>query len=218
MVDPIVQSAADTLSSLEPLAGLGFAVGLAYLGLNPFRYRKIIEDNARNRLSELPDPSDRVSELEHFKWLRWIAGEKSESPGHTFGVTYGLLFRKQADVIVVASLVFLAALTLILGVALKIQIFQWASWFAQPRVVVVIFVALIFALILPFGLIVAGRRCVGAGIVRADTCKRQILLALQSDVRAVRPPPDPPATTGAIRRGSHRFYGPIRRPSGDTDQ
>jgi hypothetical protein len=66
------------LPLLEPLAGVAFAINLAYLNLERFRYRRLIREQAKAQYAHLREKEyfDAISDLKEVQMLRDLSGLK----------------------------------------------------------------------------------------------------------------------------------------------
>jgi hypothetical protein len=126
------------ISDLEPLAGAGFAMCLAYLALDRFRYRTEIERAANAALGTLdkegdgtPDPPPSLENNDQVLELKWLARKNCNGfkPNHPWLWAYSVAFRNEVDVFVAAVLAFASASVLTFGVALKIKRWPFAAEF-----------------------------------------------------------------------------------------
>ena len=76
------------VSAIEPMATLGVAVCLAYLGLDPFRYRAKIARSASTALADIKDPSVHLQGFDHYKWLSWLAELKTVKAQGNFSLPF----------------------------------------------------------------------------------------------------------------------------------
>lgn len=174
---------------LEPIAGAGLAVSLAYLALDRFRYRDSVENHASDKRRQFASANDDDT-MEVVKDLRWLC--RAECNGHTprgFGANfYHYIFRNKADEIVIATLAALAGFTLITGVGLSSKTWPWASFLDGPSVSTFLFYACASAIVLPALAVLCGRRSVKWGKGFADHCGTEISKIHQRSARAASVP------------------------------
>lgn len=177
------------LPLLEPMAGAGLAVSLAYLALDRFRYRDAVEDHANGKNKQFESENDNDT-VEVVKDLQWLC--RSECNGHTprgFGANfYHYVFRNKADEFVMAALSALSGFTLVTGVALTTGIWDWPAYIDNSTVATALFFACFGAILLPAVSVMCGRRCVRWGHEFANHCEREINKIHQAAARSAAVP------------------------------
>lgn len=114
------------LSELEPLFGASFAINLAYLNLNQFRYRDVIAAKAKLKLSDAPST---VHSTQWFKEIQSLADQtdgnetKLRLPATPWGWIYRPLFHWRFDKIFSVAFTAISAVYLYLGVAHSVGMF-----------------------------------------------------------------------------------------------
>ena len=184
--------------NLEPIAGAGLAVTLAYLALDRFRYRQLIETAGERVFAVFQKNGHGVTideALEALNDLKWLC--RKECNGHMprgFGpMFYGWSFRRQADELIISVLAVLSALTLISGVALNAGIWSWVTVLNSQLIVGFLFYSCSSAIIFPAAMVLCGRRCVDWGKKFADHCEDQINKIMKNSARAASAPAATPA-------------------------
>lgn len=181
------------IPQLEPLAGSGLAVSLAYLALERFRYRDAVERYASEL--KVQYKSEGEDTVEVVKDLQWLC--RQDCNGHTprgaAASFYHYAFRNKADEVAIAAFALIAGMTLIAGVALNLKYFWWLPYLEHPSIISFLFFCCSCALLLPAISVLCGRRCVAWGRDFAHHCETEInKIHKQSALNA--PIPDvPPA-------------------------
>lgn len=185
------------LTTLEPIAGAGFAMSLAYLALDRFRYREVLEKAARDALSTLdtegdgtPDPPLQIENNDQYLELKWLAhidcnGFKPTTPW--FHV-YDWVYRDEDDVFFVSIFAFLSAFLLVVGVARGIMLWPIFEFLNKPILLTAGFYACVIAIVMPPVLVKLGRHIMELGKQRASHLEGQINDVLKLRVPATRRP------------------------------
>ncbi|WP_140420527.1 hypothetical protein [Novosphingobium sp. B 225] len=196
MTDPV-----SFLPLLEPMAGAGLAVSLAYLALDRFRYRDAVETHANEKNRQFSSANDEDT-VEVVKDLQWLC--RSPCNGHTprgFGANfYHYVYRNKADEFVMAALAAISGFTLIAGVGLTTNLWVWVANIDTKNVATFLFYCSSFAIIFPALAVLCGRRCVKWGMGFANHCEREITKIHQAAARAAAVPKDPATMNELIRR------------------
>lgn len=188
--------AAQQVSALEPIAGAGLAINLAYLALDRFRYRMQIEPHAEEACCELDkkDKDGAFAELDQVRELHWLARRQAKpevlpfKPSSRGAHAYHVVFRHHWDIYFVVAGALLCGFTLSLGVALSLN--RWL-YFA-PHVSVfstgLLFYGCLLLGTVPAGCVWLGRKCVAWGRSRVRHCKEQFAVAIRSGAREIEAP------------------------------
>lgn len=222
--------AASLIIGLEPLAGAGLAINLAYLALNRFRYRDEIEPAAEKKcLKNDEDGSfDGFDDLDAVKELKWLARRETSDafvPRGRAAMVYRYMYRKHQDIYFTAGATALCAFTLVTGVALNVGRWAWSAVLTNPPIPGIMFYGCLLAVLVPVALVVMGRRCARWGKNRIEYCTAQVAISLGALAYSARPPElssDASAIgpTPARRRRPSRIYDPSTRtlrPRGDAE-
>lgn len=191
-----------TLASLEPIAGAGLAVTLAYLALDRFRYRNAVESCAKEYHKKYENDSElgKLKDLDVLNELRWL----HRSDGNDFkpvgfhGTLYSAVFRKHLDVFIISALAVLAGFTLICGVALQIGTWSWLGWAGQSWAIQLFFYVCAAAIALPSISVLGGRSCKNWGVKRAQHCDGQVAKYQQAGAKRASAPDTEAARTSRI--------------------
>ena len=188
------------LGTIEPLAGAGFAMSLAYLALDRFRYRKDIEYSAHKALEKYDAEGDGTPDLpsallknEIVNELQWLCRKSCNgyTPKGSQIVLYRYLFRRQFDVGLITVLGAMSALTLALGVAFGLSRWQVLVTLDKPTAVGLFFYICFFAMAVPPFAIAAGRYITKWCVKRAGELDQQIAAMMTLGVDQVQAPPLP---------------------------
>lgn len=158
------------LGALEPLCGGALALCLAYLALDRFRYRSLIQQTAASKLTEDCYKTDGINQTTPFKTLAWLAGpiappecldEKiAEAPSGLYPSLYAYLFKKPADEILIVLFSLITFFILIAGVCENANVWPGLVWLVSLLDFGYILSAMIVACVAPVLLVLAGRSCV----------------------------------------------------------
>ena len=184
------------IADLEPIAGAGLAVTLAYLALDRFRYRHLIETAGEKVFAVFEKNGGGLNideALEVLNDLKWLC--RKDCNGHTprgFGPSfYRFSFSKQADEIIISLLSVLSAITLLSGVAFKVGFWSWATALNSSFMVGMLFYSCSLAIVFPAAMVLCGRRCVRWGKEFAEHCEDQINKIMKNSARAAAAPAAP---------------------------
>ena len=198
--------AAIGLAAIEPLAGAGFAMSLAYLALDRFRYRKEIETYAKKALDKYDAEGDGTPDLppalmknETVNELQWLCRKQCNgyAPKGVKIAFYRFLYRKQGDVVTITALGAIAAAALAIGVALGLSRWQRFTALDDPVFVGIFFYICLFAMALPPLSIALGRHLTKWCIERASVLDKQIADIMALGVSQAQAPPLPQGPTQA---------------------
>jgi hypothetical protein len=160
---------------IEPVAGAGLAVSLAYLALDRFRYRDDVERYAQNKKTLLANEGD-ADTLEVVNDLRWLCREdcNGHTPRGSLAHFYHYVFRSKADEVLIALSALWAAFTLAAGVAFNLGTWDFLLVLNRPPIANSMFAGCLFALGFPAFAVLCGRKCVTWGKSFADHCESEI--------------------------------------------
>lgn len=187
------------ITALEPIAGAGLAINVAYLALNRFRYRAEIEPAAERTCSQNEEQTfDGFHDLDAVKELKWLARrEKSEVfvPRGKGALAYRYVFRKHQDVALCLVAAFVCLFTLTTGVALAVGRWEWAKTLLLPGIPGILFYGCLLSMLVPAVLVPLGRKCAAWGKKRIEYCSKQVAISLGNLAQAARLPEglEPPA-------------------------
>lgn len=176
MVDQTcIADAACQIQALEPVAGAALAINLAYLALDRFRYKNLIQEYASAKLSPDEIHTDtRLHGTTSFKVLCWMAGPRAPRICQTIKLDrrptgflasayhWLFLFWGGLDEYLAVAAALWSYLTVLVGVAYAIGAFKgfvglWTYIFSAPASLT----CLALATLLPVVFVVIGRSCVG---------------------------------------------------------
>jgi hypothetical protein len=172
-----------TLAVIEPLAGAGFAMSLAYLALDRFRYRTQIEAASRTALEKYDSEGDGTPDLppsllgnETVNELKWLCRKNCNGyvPKGWQITLYRCFFRRHTDVFAIVALGALSAFALSSGVALNLSRWAWFNGINNPVGAAIFFYFCLCALVVPPLLIWVGRYLSKWGAQRAIELDEQI--------------------------------------------
>lgn len=160
------------LAKLEPVLGIVFALNLAYIGLQRFRYRENIKKHVQTRLNELKDIPDQHCDTDWYKQILRLANleqndgdsleikSQEKMPSEIWAKCYVWIYENHRDRAAVVMAACACAALLFLGVAHEIPYLNWSR---SPFTINYIhywlwFVA--FLGFLPIGFVLLGRRVV----------------------------------------------------------
>lgn len=186
-------SLASLLPNLEPILGAAFALNLAYIGLERFRYRKKIREYARVTMGDLAvNPPSHFPTTSVYKSVHRLANlgdnerklfQKSKNgdlTGKWSGV-YEYLFECHQDRGLAVAAAFLSVAGLTLGVAHNIGI-TWLDWAFSTDWISYWFWLNVFFLALPVTLVGLGRYAVAGAQTFADKQVFDLTAMLQKKV------------------------------------
>jgi hypothetical protein len=181
-----------TLSALEPLAGAGVAIGLAYLALERFRYRRDVEAEA-TKLHEKYEKDSKLNAelgLEQLNELRWFCRTSCNgySPKGWQATVYSVFFRSHGDVFIIAGLTAMSAAIMVVGVAGAAEIMPQVT---SRFMINVGFIVCMLAMAVPGVSVLTGRRNRFWAMARARECDHQVVIALQLSAREAEAPEAP---------------------------
>ena len=204
--------AIELITGLEPIAGAGLAINVAYLALDRFRYRRRIEPVAEEKcvLNDEQDAFEGFHDLDPVKELKWLArrvSSKDYVPRGRAAAAYRYGFRKHQDIFFAGSAASMCAFTVATGVALSVGRWEWAHFLTISPFPGVLFYACLASMIIPVGVVLAGRRCANWGRERIEHCTNQVAISLGNLAKQAQPPvgverrePLPPAPRPAGSR------------------
>ncbi|MEQ1726071.1 MAG: hypothetical protein ABL882_09120 [Sphingopyxis sp.] len=185
------------LSSIEPVAGAGFAMALAYLALDRFRYREKIEGAARHALEKYDAEGDGTPDLppslkgnETVNELQWLCRKDCNgfTPKGLQIWLYRAIFRRNFDVFIVVFLGAMSGLALSSGVAISIGTWGWLGCFNTPWGTFVMFYICLLSLAVPPFSVWIGRYLAKWGGVRANQLDGQIAEIMKLRAGQTQPP------------------------------
>lgn len=202
---------------LEPLAGSGLAVSLAYLALERFRYRDAVERYAKDKSGRLrnEDESDTVEVVKDLQWLC-----RDDCNGHTprglWANLYHYSFRNKADEFLISVLACISGLTLVSGVAMNVGLWSWVSIFEARWISTLLFYSCFAALLIPASSVLFGRKCVSWCREFADHCEDEITKIHRRSARSASVPTLPRGTDqGEAERAMRRSLWEAQRRKRD---
>jgi len=202
------------ITGLEPLAGAGLAINLAYLALDRFRYRGQIEPVAERKCSKNDEEGsfDGFHDLDAVKELKWLARRETSEvfvPRGRGAIVYRYMFRKHQDVYFSIGAASICAFTLASGVALNVGRWQWSNLLLNPPIPGTLFYSCLLAVIIPATFVVLGRKCASWGADRIEYCTSQVAISLGALAQSARAPQvEPPPAQAAPRAGPSLVYDP----------
>jgi hypothetical protein len=181
------------ITGLEPLAGAGFAINLAYLALNRFRYRSEIEPAAEKKCLKNDEEGsfEGFQELDAVKELKWLARRKASGvfvPKGRAAMVYRHVYRKHQDIYFTAGAATLCAFTLAAGVAMNVGRWSWAHFLTYKPLPGLLFYGCLAAVLVPVALVLMGRRCAKWGKDRIEYCTAQVAISLGALASSAEPP------------------------------
>jgi hypothetical protein len=188
------------LSDIEPIAGAGFAMCLAYLALDRFRYRNEVESSAQSALATLdkegdgqPDPPQSIANNDAMLELKWLARLNCNgfSPQHPWAWVYATIFRREIDVYATIILAAIAAFCLAAGVAEEIKIWDELSYLSTMPILGIAFYVCLISIIIPPVMVYFGRFIMHWSARRTRHLEGQLVELLRDRVSRVLPPPIP---------------------------
>lgn len=195
------------LGAIEPLAGAGFAMSLAYLALDRFRYRKEIESAAKRALDKYDAEGDGTPDLppalmtnETVNELQWLCRKQCNgyAPKGLNIALYRYLYRKQGDVFTITVLGAMSAVALAAGVAFSLSRWQSIKILDKPLSIGILFYVCFFAMALPPLSIALGRHLTKWCIGRSTTLDQQIAAIMTIGVDQAQAPPLPHGPAQAL--------------------
>ena len=183
------------LPLLEPLAGSSFAINLAYLFLERFRYRQNIRSQAQSLYDVLSNTAyfDNIEHLGEVELLRELSGlrdndnmgndplgeaEESEPAERDISVTeriYKIIFKHHWDMKICRTLTVLSAVLLYFGVMHSVERHAYlAPMFNEPWEAHLWGEILLASLVLPLALVITGNWMVGKLKKKATKAYRQM--------------------------------------------
>ena len=176
-------------ATLEPIAGAGLAISLAYLALERFRYRRDVE-TVSSVLHEKYENDAQLGEdqtLEHLQELKWLCRRpcNGHSPSGAWAWFYGVFFRRHFDIWLVTLLAVMSAFILVQGVAGLIGV---TAKFTYGPALKLAFLFCFLAMSIPGGAVLLGRWTRAKAIERAHKCDDQIAHALKISAKEAQPP------------------------------
>jgi hypothetical protein len=183
------------LPLLEPVAGLGLALGLAYLNLEKFRYRSQIRDKALKALEQLkvngstPEIFGNSPAYARIKTLAALPDnnendqarqQKANVPDGFWNKTYRHLFEFHKDKNIVIFTSVASAVVLIVGVALQVGQLTFLECIFSPSIVKILFWVLAFSVMFPMALVRAGNKVVESmwKLIDSDTKELNVPLVV----------------------------------------
>ena len=181
------------IAALEPIAGAGLAINLAYLALDPFRYRHKIEPAAEkacenNDSQQVMEDFHNLDAVKELKWLARRITSKAHNPTGRNATIYRYMFRQHVDVWLCAAATVFCGFVLVAGVAATLRRWAWLDLLAGPPISAVMFYLCILALAYPPVCVWLGRKCVTWGSWRIRNCTDQIGIYLKPGAAAARVP------------------------------
>lgn len=156
--------------------GISFALNLAYIGLQRFRYRETIKQHATQKLEELSDIPEQTCETDWYKQiLRLRALEKNDGseernnapekmPSEIWAHLYVALYEKHLDKKIVECVAFICASLIFLGVAHQLAHLSFSRFvFSEGYIVYWFWLIAVFAA-LPVCLVAIGRFVVNGAL------------------------------------------------------
>lgn len=190
------------IGDIEPIAGAGFAMCLAYLALDRFRYRTEVEKAAQSALATLdkegdgtPDPPEAIANNDAMLELKWFARHDCNGfrPQHPWTWVYSAIYRRETDKWTIISLAVLAAFVLLSGVGAKIATWLWSSAITGEGSLGFWFYICLACIVVPPLSVGIGRHVMEWCQRRSKHLESQILILLKDRVSSVVAPPIPPA-------------------------
>ncbi len=208
---------ASQLPKLEPLAGAGLAVNLAYLNLERFRYGKVIRSYATEKLDrfnrdfkfsggQLLGFVAHLASLPDHDGFRWpwskspVPVESAKWPNEPPAVTYRRLFQHHFDVVAAALMAAACGGLLSLGVAHDIDYLDSVSCgFAGGWADFVLYL-LVLCMVVPLFMVRRGDRCVRWAKGKVDENLSEVIgIIMQREAQALSSQNPPPATPPTSR-------------------
>lgn len=180
-----IETVAPTLHNLEPVATAGLAITLAYLALDRFRYRSVVETVAAKTRAEIGDAMERERVLDPWNELRWLCRDDaaSHSPIGFLANSYNLFYRNSLDVRIIAAGCLVCFLTLSIGAGLEVGAVPFLDFLNKPRWLIACFWVCVVSAVLPIASIGFGRKCSSWGSSRCRHLKRQLESVMQRDAQ-----------------------------------
>ena len=202
-------NAVSMLPHLEPLAGAGLGVNLAYLALERFRHREAIRKYAQEKLAPLQNKDDASiigsSQYRHVKWLASLPNNEpapaASKVGHTDNQDSSLItgawksvykfgFSNHLDRRIAKAFVGVASLVLFFIAAEQINLFSLGStiWIEGSVGIVIGFGVLVVSFLWPLLCIWAGKKVVDWGRLSSEQCIRELLEILKKEPKTAQVP------------------------------
>lgn len=187
------------LPDLEPILGCSFALNLAYIGLQRFRYRRDIRDYANTELGDLAiNPPENCIDTSLYKSVVRLSSlgndrkifRKSEQNADLSGFwsfIYECYFECHQDRILTIASASISAALLSLGVAHNIGVSWFSSYFSDSNIFYW-YLLVNFILILPVASVVAGWYTVSGAKSFAAKQIVDLKLVMQTKVTEARVP------------------------------
>lgn len=188
---------------LEPIAGAGLAVSLAYLALDRFRYRDSVERYAINKHQNLlAEGQGEEDTVEVVKDLQWLC--RKDCNGHIprgFGASfYHYFFRNKLDEFLIAFLGLVAGAALVSGVAINLGRWWIITMIDSQWLSGLLFYGCVAALGVPAIAVLCGRRSVAWGHRFANHCEGEIGKIHKQSAKAASVPSLTPEQKEMVRR------------------
>lgn len=206
-MEPAVTS---LLSELEPILGISFALNLAYIGLQRFRYRETIKKHAAQKLDELSDIPTQTCETDWYKQiLRLRALEKNDGsddantapekmPSEVWAHLYVALYEKHLDKKIVEGVAFICACLIFLGVAHELEHLSFTRpAFSSDYIVYWFWLVAIFA-VLPVCFVGVGRFVVNGALDFVNHSIKNLKKTFQRQAQEAKIEPLPDLTGTAL--------------------
>lgn len=202
------------LGKLEPLAGLSFAVNLAYLNLRRWRYKEHVKEIAREAVDDLSSKhtnGENYQHLSQYNALMYLTEDDHKKEKLPFFLkVFHKTFGVELDIILVASSCVAAFVILCLGVMADIHmgeaLLPFASYTSAQRA----FCLLIFTFAVPVFFVWLGRNLVFHMNKFVGECADEIAQLYESKISEIRLPEGPPNKPGP--QGLPRLQGPPPKP------
>ncbi len=193
------------LPKLEPIAGGGLAINLAYLNLRRFRYRSQIRDHAKKEVISLAnDKGEYHPKLVANHWFQQVqrfahlkdndeilpvpalpdtSQTAVKMPDGFWGTIYRYIFEYHQDRWLAFAFTGLCLVGLIFGVAHSIDQLTWCNCAFSADYIWISFWILLIAMILPVLLVFVGRRVVRWACKYASNNVRELEKLMKADVQ-----------------------------------
>lgn len=177
------------LSMLEPVATAGFAVCLAYLALDRFRYRSAVENGANKLKDEIGVAMEKENVLDASNELRWMCREEcnGHSPIGFLANAYHLFYRNSLDIKLVSGGAVVCFSVLALGAGLEIGKLGFLSFLEGSGWIGALYWFCIASSVTPVASILFGRRCAKWGVQRTAHLKKQLEQVMSHQAQQAQP-------------------------------
>ena len=172
MPDAAIVQSLSTFDGLEPGSTASLAINLAYLALDRFRYKTLINDEADEQLLKCDLSDDQTKTMIQFRQLVYLSSKKNQdehkkwtngnpAPPGNLAYAYHRLFNHNIDEIIISTFTVISFFLLYLGMAENERYLSFLIDTSYKEIIVSIsFYFLFISTICPMAFVILGRACV----------------------------------------------------------